>query len=356
VHRIVIHRPGGYSALEYLESPDPRPGPGEVVIETQACGLNYADGIIRMGLYESAKKLHGYPITPGFEVAGRVSAVGDGVQAFAIGDEVIGLTLFNGYASHLKIGVDGVFVKPQPLSMAEAATLPTVFLTAWWMIHRQLHPRPSETWLVHSAAGGVGSAILQLGKLAGARTIGVVGGAHKVDHAREMGADEVIDKSSQTLWPEVERLAPDGFDAVFDANGVETLKASYDHLAPTGRLVVYGFHTMLPKTGRMNWPKLAWNWLRTPRFNPLHMTRDNKSVLAANLSFLQSHAPSLREGMLWLLERFDRGDLQPLPIETWALEDAGKAQQRIESGQTIGKLALIPQGAKTPDNRGQDHE
>src|SRR6056297_2509123 len=348
MHRIVINKPGGYSALEYVESPDPQPRPGEVVIETQACGLNYADGIIRMGLYESAKKLHGYPITPGFEVAGRVSAVGDGVGEFAIGDEVIGLTLFNGYASHLKTGVDGEFKKPEHLSTAEAATLPTVFLTAWWMIHRQLHPRPGETWLVHSAAGGVGSAILQLGKLAGARTIGVVGGAHKVDHCRAMGADEVIDKSSRALWPELERLAPDGLDAVFDANGVETLKKSYDHLASTGRLMVYGFHTMLPKTGRMNYLKLAVDWLRTPRFNPLHMTRDHKSVLAANLSFLQSHAPSLREGMLWLLGRFEGGELKPLPVETWSLEDAGKAQQRIESGRTVGKLALIPEGAETP--------
>ena len=137
-------------------------------------------------------------------------------------------------------------------------------------------------------------------------------------------------------------------DAAFDANGVETLKASYDHLAPTGRLVVYGFHTMLPKSGKLNWAKLAVDWLRTPRFNPLNMTRDNKSVLAANLSFLQSHAPSLREGMLWLLERFESGELRPLPVETWPLRDAAGAQQRIESGQTIGKLALIPQARRRP--------
>jgi hypothetical protein len=92
----------------------------------------------------------------------------------------------------------------------------------------------------------------------------------------------------------------------------------------------------------LNWPKLAWHWLRTPRFDPLKMTQDNKSVLAANLSFLQSHAPSLREGVLWLLERFERGELKPLPVETWPLRDAAGAQQRIESGTTLGKLALIP--------------
>jgi NADPH:quinone reductase-like Zn-dependent oxidoreductase len=340
VHRIQIRTPGGYDALELHEEPDPTPGPGEVVIAVEAAGINYADSIIRMGLYESAKKLHGYPITPGFEVAGTVAAVGADVEEWTRGDEVIGLTLFNGYGSHLKIGTDGVFRKPDGLSMAEAATLPTVFLTAWWMIHRQLHPQPDETWLVHSAAGGVGSAVLQLGKLAGARIVGVVGGSHKVEHALAMGADAVIDTSNEDLWSRAEALAPDGYHAIFDANGVKTLQGSYDHLAPTGRVVIYGFASMLPKDGRLNWFKLARDWLKTPRFNPLDMTKSNKSVLAANLSFLQSHAPTMRQGMAWLLERFESGALKPLPVETFALEQAADAQRRIESGATIGKLAL----------------
>jgi NADPH:quinone reductase-like Zn-dependent oxidoreductase len=342
VQRIVIRKPGGYSALEMVEEPDPTPGPGEVVIAVEAAGVNYADGIIRMGLYESARRLHGYPITPGFEVAGRIAALGPGVDGWTIGAAAIGLTLFNGYASYLRLGTDGVFPIPRGLGMAEAATLPAVFLTAWWMIHRQLHPEPGETWLVHSAAGGVGSAILQLGRLAGARTIGVVGGPHKVAHARRMGAAEVIDKSGEPLWQRAETLAPGGYHAIFDANGIATLGQSYAHLAPTGRLLVYGFHSMLPRNGRLNWLKLARDWLRTPRFNPLQMTRDNRSVLAANLSFLQSHAPSLRAGMLWLLKRFESGQLAPLPVETWPLADAAEAQQRIESGTTVGKLALIP--------------
>ena len=109
-----------------------------------------------------------------------------------------------------------------------------------------------------------------------------------------------------------------------------------------GKLCIYGFASMLPRNGRLNWPKLALDWLRTPRFNPLKMTQENRSVLAANLSFLSARAPMLREGMLWLLERFADGRLQPLPIETFPLEQAGEAQRRIESGQTIGKLVLIP--------------
>lgn len=340
---VEIDRPGGYDRLVLRHGPVPVPGPEEVVIACEACGVNYADGIIRMGLYASAKALHGYPIVPGFEVAGRIVALGKEVQGlWKIGDEVIGLTLFNGYTSHLVLPADGVFAKPANLDFCQAACLPTVFLTAWWMVHRQLHVQKNDHWLVHSAAGGVGSALCQLGRLAGVRVIGVVGAPHKIDHAKAMGADEVICRATDRLWDKAKALSPEGYQAIFDANGVDTLGQSYRHLAPTGSVVVYGFASMLPKNGRLNWVKLAWDWLRTPKFDPMKMTQQNRSVLAANLSFLQSHAPSLKEGMLWLLERFEAGTLQPLPLERHALEDAANAHKRIESGQSIGKLVLLP--------------
>jgi NADPH:quinone reductase-like Zn-dependent oxidoreductase len=341
MRRIVIRRPGGYAALELVESADPRPASGEVLIAVAACGVNYADGIIRMGLYASAKQLHGYPITPGFELAGTVIALGEGVDDFAVGDEVLAITLFGGYCDRIALPVANVFRRPPGLDAAQAAALPTVFLTAWFMVHRQLHPRPGERWLVHSAAGGVGSALCQLGALAGCRVLGVVGSPHKRAHCLAMGADAVIDKSSEDLWQAAERYSPEGFEAIFDANGVATLKQSYAHLAPTGRLAIYGFHSMLPRDGRLNWLRMAWDWLRTPRFSPLDMTQSNRSVIAANLSFLQSHAEQLREGMLWLLERFADGRLRPLPVETFPLEQAAKAQARLESGQTVGKLVLL---------------
>lgn len=342
MHRIVIDTPGGYHVLRMVEAPDPEPGPGEIVIRSRACGVNYADSIIRMGLYASARTLHGYPITPGFEVAGHIAALGTGVTGFALGDPVIGLTLFNGYASHVRLPVGNVFPCPPGLDLAQAAGLPTVFLTAWFLVHRLAIPQPGDCWLVHSAAGGVGSALLQLARLADCRSVAVIGASHKREHALAMGADAIIDKSTRPLWPEAERLAPDGYQAIFDANGIATLAASYRHLAPTGKLLIYGFHSMLPRNGRLNLLRLARDWLLTPRFNPLRMTQENRSVLAANLSFLQTHADRLREGMHWLLERFSDGRLHALPIETFPLSHAARAQQRIESGQTIGKLVLIP--------------
>jgi synaptic vesicle membrane protein VAT-1 len=337
---IRIAAPGGYDALQLVSGPDPQPAAGQVRIRVAACGVNYADGIIRMGLYASAKQLHGYPIVPGFEVAGSVDRLGAGVDGLQEGDEVVALTLFGGYADCVVVPQAQVFRRPAALSMVQAAAIPTVFLTAWFMVHQQLHARPGDRWLVHSAAGGVGSALVQLGRLAGCEVVAVVGAGHKVAAARAAGAAAVIDKSQEPLWPRARALAPDGYHAVFDANGVETLRASYRHLAPTGVLAIYGFHTMLPRDGRVRWWKLARDWLRTPRFNPLDMTQSNRSVVAANLSFLQSESSRLREGMLWLWERFERGALQPPAVTTYPLAQAAEAQRRIESGQTVGKLVL----------------
>lgn len=342
MRRVVIERPGGYGALRLVESSNPPPAPGEVRIAVRACGVNYADGIIRMGLYESAKRLHGYPITPGFEVAGVVDAVGDGVEGWRIGDRAIGVTLFGGYTSAIRLPAERVFALPDRLSFEQGAALPTVFLTAWFMAHRLVHPDPGERWLVHSAAGGVGGALLQLARLAGVAATGVVGGAHKIEVAKALGAAQVIDKSAGDWVAAAKAIAPGGFQAVFDANGVSTLRHSFALLAPMGKLVVYGFASMLPRDGRLNWARLAWDWWRTPRFNPLAMTTSNRSVMAANLSFLASEAPRLREGMLWLLDRFADGRLLAPPVEAFALMDAAQAHRRIESGQSVGKLVLLP--------------
>ena len=340
MHAIRIDRPGGYQALRWVELPDPQPGPGQARLAVHACGVNYADGIIRMGLYASARQLHGYPITPGFEVAGVVDAVGPGVSEWEVGDRAVALTLFGGYAERIVLPVDHLFRIPAGISLAQAAALPTVFLTAWFLALRKLQPQAGDRWLVHSAAGGVGAALLQLGRLHGCRCIGVVGQPDKRDYARRSGADEVIVRSEGPWRQRARELSPEGYEAVFDASGVATLRHSYALLAPTGSLLVYGFHSMLPRDGRVNWLRLAWDWLRTPRFNPLDMTQSNRSVIAANLSFLQSHAPSLRAGMAWLLARFAEGSLQPPDIRCFPLHEAAQAQREIESGRSHGKLVL----------------
>jgi NADPH:quinone reductase-like Zn-dependent oxidoreductase len=343
MRKIVIHRPGSYDRLVLEEHPVPLPGPDQVLVEVQAIGVNYADVVVRMGLYSSARKYVGWPITPGFELAGVVLAVGNAVEGFEVGQEVFGVTRFGGYATRLAVPARQLFGRPAQLSVEQAAAFPTVFLSAHHALARLARPRAGESLLVHSAAGGVGGALVQLGRAAGCRVVGVVGAGHKVAVARELGADHVIDKSRADLWREARRLCPEGFDAVFDANGAETLRGSYGCLRPTGRLVVYGFHSMLPRQGgRPSWLKLAWDFLRTPRFSPLEMTQSNRSVMAFNLSYLFDRIDLLREAMAELLDQLEAGRLQPPRTTTYPLAAVAEAHRALESGRTTGKLVLVP--------------
>jgi NADPH:quinone reductase-like Zn-dependent oxidoreductase len=154
-----------------------------------------------------------------------------------------------------------------------------------------------------------------------------------VEAARALGADVVIDKSREDLWKAAEAAAPRGYDVVLDANGPATLRDSYEHLASPGKLVVYGFHSMLPRTGgRPNYAKLAWDWLRSPRFDPLTLTNDNTSVLAFNLSYLFEQRELLAESMGRLMGWVEQGRLVSPQVTRFPLE----------SGRTVGKLVLVP--------------
>lgn len=343
MQKIQIAAAGGYEQLRLVDGPDLQPGPGQVRVAVRAAGVNYADCVARMGLYASAKKYEGWPLTPGFEVAGTVDAVGPGVTDLTVGERVIALVRFGGYASQVLAPRAQVLRFPQAWSDAEAAGFAVAFFTAWFGLEHLARVRPGEAVLVHSAAGGVGQALVQLAKANGARVFGVVRGAHKLGQVQALGCDAVVDKAAADWRAAAQRFAPDGFAVILDANGAETLADSFRLLAPAGRLVVYGFASMLPRggNGRPNWLQLAWTWLRTPRFNPLDLTTQNKSVLAFNLSFLFDRADLLAEAVARLWPLAAAGQLRPLPTRAFGLAEVAAAHRALESGETAGKLVLL---------------
>lgn len=334
MRKIVIHSPGDYRVLKLEEHPGLVAKDGEVIVDVRATGVNYADVIIRWGLYESAKRFVGWPITPGFEFAGTRRDTGE---------KVLGVNLFNSYASEVSVSPEFLFPIPDGMSFEEAAAFPAVMLTAYHALFQNVVVRAGMTALIHSAAGGVGSSLVQLCRIKGIKTIGVIGSPHKRKLLEDLGCDHIIDKSSGDLWKKVEAVAPEGVDLAFDANGVETMKESYRHLAPCGKLLVYGAHSMFPKTGgRVNWPKLAKDFLRTPRFNPLNMTSENKSLVTFNLSFLFGRKDLFQEGMSDLLKWYREGKIRIPAVKAFPLSDVALAHKELESGMTTGKLVLIP--------------
>lgn len=337
--RIVISKPGGYEALQLVEEAEPRPGPGQLKVAVRAIGINYADVIVRLGHYAAAKGQ--YPITPGFEFAGIVAETGPDVDGFKTGDRVFGVTRFGAYASSLIVEPKQIWPCPQGWSFEDCAGFPGVFLTAYHALFRTAKVESGETLLVHSAAGGVGTALLQLGKIAGCRSIGVVGSAHKVDVCKRLGADLVIDRSSQDIWKEGRKFAPNGFDAIFDANGVTTLKPGFENLAHGGRLVVYGFAEIMPRgKSKPNILQLAWNYLRVPKFSPLDMTTTNRAVMGFNVVFLYHKFELATEGMNRMLKWIEDGRIRKVPVTSFPLEKVADAHKAIESGTTVGKLVL----------------
>jgi len=232
--------------------------------------------------------------------------------------------------------------------MQEAAAFPTMSLTAYYGIFElfklKRSPTKEDKVLIHSAAGGVGGMLVQLAKIEKCQVAGVVGRSDKMEYAKNLGCDKVIDKSKGGLWPEAWKFAPEGYQAVFDANGIETLSESFKILAPEGKLVIYGFHTMLPKSGMIsawNWVKVAWNYMRTPRFSPLELTKVNKSVMAFNLSFLFNRNDVYREAMKNLLGWLEEGKIKMPKITEFKFWEVSYAHFHLQSGKTVGKIVLV---------------
>jgi NADPH:quinone reductase-like Zn-dependent oxidoreductase len=306
-------------------------------VRVRAAGVNYADTVVREGWYEAAKGK--YPITPGFEFAGVVDETAADVSEFRPGDRVYGFTRFGGYSS-IQISKPGQLrLMPGGWDFPECAGLPAVHFTAYHALRHVAHCAPGETVLIHSAAGGVGTALLQQAKILGLKTVAVVGSPAKAAVAREFGADAVATRGPR-LWDEIDAAAPGGFDAVFDANGVTTPKPGFERLKLGGRLVIYGFAEMFPRGGRPSWPRLALNWLRVPRFNPLSMTAANRSVHGFNVVFLTEDAALAKDGFDAIAAWAREGKIRKPPTTAFPVEDAAGAHRALEAGETVGKLVL----------------
>lgn len=314
------------TALQLEEVPDPTAGSGQVLVKVLAAPANFPDVLLCRGEYQIKPPL---PFTPGVELCGEVLAVGDGVTRFAVGDRVIGNPNLpgGGFAQLAVMDEANTFAAPSALDDAEASALSIGYQTSWFALHRRTQLKPGETLLVHAAAGGVGSAAVQLGKAAGAKVIGVVGGADKVEYCRRLGADLVIDRHTDDFVPLVKEFTGGrGADVVYDPVGGDAYAKSTKCIAFEGRILIIGF---------------AGGTIPTPGLN--HALIKNYSIIGLHWGlYKQYNQQAIADCHEELTRLADSGAITPLISERLSLADVADGIGRLGDGSTVGRLVFQP--------------
>jgi NADPH:quinone reductase-like Zn-dependent oxidoreductase len=329
VRQVWIARKGGPEVLEVREAPDPQPRDGQVRIRVHAAGVNFADLMARRGLYPDAPRL---PFVPGYEVAGEIDT-GDPAR---FGERVLALTRFGGYSDVVVVPSRQAIAIPPKLSFAQAASIPVVWLTAWHMLVEMCNVRRGQRVLVHAAAGGVGTAAVQICRRIGAEVIGTAS-ASKHARLREMGVAHAIDYRKQDFEKEVKRITGGrGVHVILDAVGGASIKKGWRCLAPTGKLVVFGASSVM--RGPVG---VLSSVLRMTPFWPLKVMQENKALIGVNIGRLWREEDLLASEMRAILQGFTDGSFQPIVDLEVPLAEARRAHERLEQRQNFGKVVLV---------------
>lgn len=304
------------------DAADPAPGSGQVLVKVHTVALNFPDVLMCRGLYQVRPPL---PFTPGVELCGTVVATGSDVVAPAIGDRVLGSPTGGGLAEYALMDAVDALPAPAALDDAQAASFHIAYQTGWFGLHRRAALTAGETLLVHAAAGGVGSAAVQLGKAAGARVIGVAGGSAKASVAADLGADVVIDRKSDDFVAAVKAATGGrGADVIYDPVGGDTFARSTKCIAFEGRLLVIGF-----ASGEI------------PSAVTSHALIKNYSIVGLHWGLYKRYDPeSIVEAHAALSALANKGVAVPLVSEVVSFADAPRALARLAAGDTTGRVVV----------------
>jgi len=329
--RVVITAQGGSEVLKLVEDALPIPGPGQVRVKNLASGVAYADVLMRRGLYPQTPP---FPFAPGYDIVGDIDALGPGVQQFSIGQRVAALTMVGGYAQFTIVPEAHLVSVPANLDPAEAVSLVLNYVTAYQMLHRFAHIRAGQSLLVHGAAGGVGTAALQLGRIVSLKTFGT---ASKTKHALVSSLGAVpINYRSENFVERLGQLLPGGVDCVLDPIGGKNWLASYRCLRPGGVLACYGASSAVTE-GKL-FAGLGLATLGLLKLLP------GKHAFWYNIKHLRDQHPDwFREDLCKLFDLLAASQIRPIIAEKLPLREAARANQLLEQGQVSGKLVLLPQ-------------
>jgi NADPH:quinone reductase-like Zn-dependent oxidoreductase len=337
-HAILIERLGPPEVLIEREVPLKDLGPECLQIEVHASGVNFADLLQRAGLYGTVPPR---PYSPGFEVAGEVVRVGSAVKGWRVGDRAVALLRYGGYARDVVVTARQAFRYPETLTPVQAAAVPVVFLTGWVCLFEAARARAGETVLILGAAGGVGTAAVQLAVQRGLKVLGTAGSSRKREFVvADLHAEACYD--SQSDWESaVRRLRPEGINVALDAVGGRATASCRRLLAPLGRLVAYGLSDAL--TGdRRNWLTAALAYLRTPRFHTLGLFERSIGIFGVQLLHLWDQEAILRPALAEIYRAVAAGELRPIIDRTFPLDRDGavEAHKYLHARRNLGKVVL----------------
>lgn len=340
---VVLTRHGDPEVLRVEERPDPPVGPGQVRVQVKAAGINFADLMARAGMYPDAPRP---PCVLGYEVAGEVESVAEGVESPARGDRVVAGTRFNGQAELVSVPADQAQPLPEGLSFEQGAAFPVNYGTAYAALVIMAGVKEGERVLIHSAGGGVGIAATQIAKSRGAEVFGTASAA-KHEAIRAQGVDHAIDYRTQDYAEEVLRITGgEGIDVALDALGPSEFRRDYRLLRPGGRLIMYGLADV-QTGGRRNIPGVLKSLATTPFshmpwWKSLGLMNENKGVFGLNMLHWWDQEGSLDRVIEPLTAAFEAGELRPVVAEAFPFDRAGDAHRFMEERRNIGKVVLVP--------------
>jgi NADPH:quinone reductase-like Zn-dependent oxidoreductase len=334
---------GGPEVLQVLERSDPPVGPGEVRIAVKAAGVNFADTMARVGLYPDAPKP---PCVMGYEVAGLVESVGEGVSDFSVGDRVFAGTRFGGQAELVTVPANQALPLPERLSFEQGAAFPVNYGTAYAALIIVGSLREGNRVLIHAAAGGVGIAATQIARNAGAEIYGTASPS-KHDAIRAQGVAHPIDYRNSDFEAETMRLTGgEGVDLVIDALGPTSFRKDYRLLRPGGRLVMYGISEASTESGR-DIPAMLRSLAKMPLatipwWKSLALMNENKGIFGLNMLKWWDREGNLDRVTEPLMADLEEGRLEPVVAEVFPFERAGDAHRFIAERRNVGKVVLFP--------------
>lgn len=331
---VLLRKPGPPESLQVQTLPDPTPGPGEVLIQVHAAGVNFADVLARQGLYPEAPKP---PYIPGFESAGEIAALGSGVERFRIGQRVLAYHTSGGYAEKVAVSAERVVALPDSIPYQAAVVIPLNYGTAYVALYRTGPVEPGMRVFVHAAAGGVGLALLDLGRRAGLEMTGAASTHFKRARLLHAGVRHVV--SSRRL--RVDRVArriygEKAYDIVLDSVGGKTIRQGLRSLRPGGRVVSLGVGS-LSGGGLLGAIRLL---LGASRFTFLDLLQPSVGLHGVNLRRLMDDPAMVRSVLETLISWVVAGEIKPEPGRVMPLEDVGVAHRLLEKRSNIGKIVL----------------